>query len=364
MIKIHANGTSRCGIEFYVEGAELSENADGLPLLKFTPGGDSELPQTIGCACSRDVLFQGWNDFIRLENIPAEITDIGTLAGTTDLLQFWRQFPCSGIITVRLQIHVITAATGNLALQYWNGAAWRYVDGLSGPTISLASTGIYRSATVQAEVAVAGDVQFRLATVGGDTTGVTRLGMVSVEWCFTASAGTPPSGGGGGGGGTPGVDPCSPIFEPFNYADIDDFQTSWTLEDTFNIGHWVGINTSTFHGSSGRSIQGQVSGCYPSGILNAKRTITGLQTGETYQVTVWALMSTRAWWDTSTYVYITGGTRGTLAGASNTWGELKAQGVADSNGTIEVNLHRGSSYPACFNFNFYFSDMSIQKLGC
>lgn len=71
----------------------------------------------------------------------------------------------------------VGAVGAKLAAQYFDGAAWQYLDGVSGPVTTFSGNGVIASPWVTLVAGARGDKQVRFVGLGGD--GVTAAGITS-----------------------------------------------------------------------------------------------------------------------------------------------------------------------------------------
>ncbi len=85
-----------------------------------------------------------------------------------------------------VDLQTVGAATGRLAVQYWDGAAWQYLDGVSGPFVQIATingvppnVGAWVNLTPAART---GDRIVRLVGSGGDGVADPQFGLILLEF--------------------------------------------------------------------------------------------------------------------------------------------------------------------------------------
>jgi len=80
-------------------------------------------------------------------------------------------------------VTLLDAATA-LAVQYSldGGATWAYLDGASGPSVSVASGGVQTGSWVNLAAGAKADVTLRLVTTGGNGIAALTLGNTSVQF--------------------------------------------------------------------------------------------------------------------------------------------------------------------------------------
>lgn len=144
-----------------------------------------------------------------LENFPTALTDLGDEHHhLVDLTSIERAY-LSGVV-----MEDDGCLTGELREQYLrlSDSTWRYLDGLAGPELSMATVGRVQSVTaVDLEPDARGVRWCRLVAISGTDVEVVEVGHVALHG---GSVPTPVRGGGGGGGG--GGTPALTDFYDFN----------------------------------------------------------------------------------------------------------------------------------------------------
>jgi hypothetical protein len=354
------------------DGIELDEDLDGRPMLRATVGDGSVINNSfLGCACAREILFQGWQDYVVLRDVPEVAIDVADFAGVPGLLHMYREFGCAEKLRLRLQAHVIDASPGVLALQYLNGEnEWRYVDDVAGPQISLGTGGLVRGNWVLAvDEVMAVERQYRFVVSGGDGTGSSRLAMVTLEWCMYALNGDPTVGGGGnddptGGGGDPGA-PCAIVAsEDFEYADLADFENTWTVFSPLDAGGTAGFDDSDSFDGGGSFFVNHVGGG-PCDI-SATRVFSGLVPNAQYTIRVYMKQTLSYWFDSHSVTNVTGAGGFTWSAGNPPrydppeWTRMIIYATSTPSGTLTVQLLRGDGFPVPYNTKTWWSNLAIQ----
>lgn len=115
---------------------------------------------------------------VTITNVPAALTE---LAGATTTRQ---RMDLTGVGYARLSANVATlAAATEIRVQYSidGGSTFAYLDGGTGPAVSLAATGTVVSKWVKVAAAAQGDVLLRVVTIGGDGALDPVVGTVALQ---------------------------------------------------------------------------------------------------------------------------------------------------------------------------------------
>jgi hypothetical protein len=296
----------------------------------------------IGAVCVGEFAFFGWTDYCRINGFPTALTDLNVIG-----LPHWKRDNADAAqLYARIQCFVVANCAGVLAVQYFNGSAWRYLDGVSGPKVSVNATGLQVGALVPVEAGALADVEMRVVAVGGTDSGVLIHSMVRMDFCQLAATTPVPPGAGAGGGGS---GDCSVVASDFfEYADITAATgAGWSFSNTSTDAVWAMESTLTHDGAKALAVVITV-GSSINGVLEAQRTFgaaDGLLPNTHYTVKLWGYMGFRPWYDVNSQLYVNGVTDGITGFISNqgVWVQLVVRGISDSSGNLVVKLHRGGT---------------------
>lgn len=312
----------------------------------------------VGAVCVGEFALFGWTDYVRLNNYPGSLTDLNTIG-----IPHWKRDQADAAqLYARIQAYVVTACTGHLAVQYFNGSSWRYLDGVSGPFVSLGSTGLQVGGLVPVEAGALADVEMRLVASGGNDASACVLSMVRMDFCQLASALPPPAGAGeaGGGGGD-----CSTVSsDGMEYADIAAATAAgWAFTNTSTTAQWAMAASPTHGGSKSLAVQ-ITSGSSINGVLEATRTFgtgDGLSPNTHYTVKVWGYMGFRPWYDSESKLFVNGSSDAITGFISNqgVWIQLVCRGISDSAGNLVVKLRRPGTLQSGYT-GVNWDDLTIQ----
>jgi hypothetical protein len=141
--------------------------SNGSSWVKVAPGVSSALPESFTL---HDGDLYWWNQ-------PAAVTE---LAGNT---LYRTKYDLSNATQARFTVSVATAGapTAKLSVQYsTDESSWSYLDGATGPSVNINSTGTKVSSYATLVSGARGDVFLRIVGEGGNATADPYLGLIQV----------------------------------------------------------------------------------------------------------------------------------------------------------------------------------------